>query len=70
MRVVLYEDSIEVFATFRRRSYPRSEFVEATWAKGSPVALKFKDGSWLKLPPVGSGSAQGVVNTLRAWIKK
>ena len=57
-----------VRTNLRRRSYPRSAFVTANWAKGSPVALELREGGWLRLPPVGS-SAQGVVNTLRAWLK-
>jgi hypothetical protein len=69
-RVTVSSEELEIYANFRSRRYPRSAFVNATWAKGCPIALQFRQGGWLKLPPVGSGSAQGMVNTLRAWIKK
>jgi hypothetical protein len=69
-RVLLYPEELEIYSNFRLRRYPRSAFVNATWAKGCPVTLQLREGGWLKLPPVGSGSAQGMVNTLRAWIKK
>ncbi len=69
-RVTIFPEEVEIYANFRLRKYPRSAFVNATWAKGCPISLQFREGGWLKLPPVGSGSAQGMVNTLRAWIKK
>lgn len=68
-RVVLYDDRLEIYANFRKRSYPRSMFKAATYSKGSPVALEFREGGWLDLPLVGSNS-QSMVNTLRAWIKR
>jgi hypothetical protein len=69
-RVSIFPEELEIYANFRLRKYPRSAFVNATWAKGCPISLQFREGGWLKLPPVGSGSAQGMVNTLRTWIKK
>lgn len=68
-RVVLYDDRLEIYANFRKRSYPRSMFKAVTYSKGSPVALEFSEGGWLDLPLVGSNS-QSMVNTLRAWIKR
>src|SRR5689334_12264552 len=60
-RVTIFPEELEIYANFRVRRYPRSAFVNATWAKGCPISLQFREGGWLKLPPVGSGSAQGMV---------
>jgi hypothetical protein len=69
-RVTIFPEELEIYANFRLRKYPRSAFANATWAKGCPISLQFREGGWLQLPPVGSGSVQGMINTLRAWIKK
>ena len=66
--VRITDDKIVIRANLRSRSYLRSEFVSATWAKDCPVALERRGGASVRLPSVGS-SAQGVVNTLRAWLK-
>jgi hypothetical protein len=43
-------------------------FVKVQWEKGVPVSLQSTSGQWVHLPGVGS-TAQGLVNTLRAWLK-
>lgn len=68
-RFELHEDRLVVVRNFRRREYPRAMFVKAQWAKGVPVSLQTTTGEWIQLPAVG-GSSQGLVNTLRAWIRK
>lgn len=68
-RVEVFPEHLVVVANLRRREHSRSEFVSVSWAKGVPVVLQSKSGENLQLPAVGS-SAQGLTNTLRAWIKK
>ena len=67
-RVELHEDRIVIVRNLRRREYPRAVFVKAQWSKGVPVSLQTTSGEWVHLPGVGT-SSQGLVNTLRAWIK-
>lgn len=68
-RVVIFPERLVVVSNFVRREYARGNFVAVDWAKGCPVSLQRIDGSWFKLPPVGS-DARGVSNSLRAWIKR
>ena len=67
-RVELHQDRMVIVRNLRRREYPRAMFVKAQWAKGVPVSLQTTTGEWVQLPAVG-GTSQGLVNTLRAWIK-
>ena len=67
-RIELHPEHIVVVHNLRRREYPRSMFVKAKWGKGVPVSLQSTSGKWIRLPGVGS-TAQGLVNTLRAWLK-
>jgi hypothetical protein len=67
-RVELHQEHLIVVRNLRKTSYPRSTFTSVTWAKGVPVSLQCTSGSWIRLPGVGP-SPQGMVNTLRAWIK-
>jgi hypothetical protein len=68
-RVELHPEHIVIVRNLRRREYPRSLFVQAQWSKGAPPSLQTTSGEWVHLPGVGS-SSQGMVNTLRAWIRK
>jgi hypothetical protein len=68
-RIELHDDRIVLVQNLRKRQYARRLFVKATWAKGVPVSLQTTSGEWVSLPGVGA-SSQGLVNTLRAWIKK
>jgi len=67
-RIELHREHIVVVRNLRRREYPRRMFVKAQWGKGVPVSLQSTSGEWIHLPGVGS-TAQGLVNTLRAWLK-
>lgn len=67
--VVVTESLLSVRSNFRRRIYAKSLFSSVSWSKGGPVALKYSDGGWLKLPSVNT-SSQDIINTLRAWLKR
>jgi hypothetical protein len=66
-RIELHREHIVLVQNLRRREYPRNLFVKAQWGKGVPVSLQTADGRWVHLPGVGP-TAQGLVNTLRAWL--
>jgi hypothetical protein len=68
-RIELHAQHLVVVRNLSRREYPRSLFVKAQWAKGIPVSLQSVAGEWVRLPGVG-GSGQGLVNTLRAWLRQ
>jgi hypothetical protein len=67
-RIELHSEHVVVVLNLRRREYSRSMFVKVQWGKGVPVSLQSTSGQWIHLPGVGS-TAQGLVNTLRAWLK-
>ena len=67
-RIEFHREHIVVVRNLRRREYPRSMFVKVQWGKGVPVSLQANSGQWIQLPGVGS-TAQGLANTLRAWLK-
>jgi hypothetical protein len=67
-RIELYSEHIVVVNNLRRREYSRSMFMKVQWGKGVPVSLQSTSGQWIQLPGVGS-SAQGLANTLRAWLQ-
>lgn len=66
-RVDLLPEKLVVVSNFQRREYARSLFVRATWGKGVPISLEYRDGGWLHLPSFVGGGI-GTVNTLRAWL--
>lgn len=68
-RVTVDPDKLTYVRYFRRRVIPRPEIDSVTWAKGSGVSLKLVDGRWVRLPEVGP-SSQGLVNGVRAWLKR
>ncbi len=51
------------------REYARELFVGVSWAKGCPASLRRADGGKLELPAIGT-STQGLVNSLRAWVRR
>lgn len=67
-RIELHREHIVVVQNLRRREYPRSMFVKVQSGKGIPVSLQSTSGQWIHLPGVGS-TGQGLVNTLRAWLR-
>jgi hypothetical protein len=68
-RVVLADDGIEMGPIWTRRRYRIDEIKRVTWEKGAGVALELKAGGWAKLPEMGF-NAQGLSNTIRAWLKR
>jgi hypothetical protein len=68
-RVVLHDDALECGAIWSRRRYAVTDIESVTWEKGAGVVLKLSDGGWGKLPELGY-NAQGLANTVRAWLKR
>jgi hypothetical protein len=68
-RVELHPEKLVLVSNFRRREYPRSAFVRATWGKGGPISLEYASGGWLHLPSFVAGGI-GMVNTLRDWLRR
>lgn len=70
-RIELRSDSIKVvsISQFKSQVIPRSQVESVTWEKGCGTSLKLVDGTWVKLSGV-TGNAQGLANTIRAWIKR
>ena len=70
-RIVLQADSITIVSLtdFISRTIPRSEIESVTWEKGCGASLKFRSGKGIRLPNVGL-NAQGLTNTIRAWLKR
>jgi hypothetical protein len=67
--VTLHDDALECGTVWSRRRYPVGDIVSVTWEKGAGVVLKLADGGWGKLPELGY-NAQGLANTVRAWLKR
>jgi hypothetical protein len=63
-RVVLTDNAIHVIRIWSRRRYDKSQIVNVTQMKGTPVSLKLADGSWAHLPSVALHP-----NTIRAWLR-
>jgi len=70
-RIVLASDSLRVvsISDFQSRTIPRTEIESVTWEKGCGASIKLNNGKWVHLPSVGR-NAQGLTNTLRAWLKR
>lgn len=66
--VTLEADVMAIVSNFRRRAVPREEIDSVTWQAGAGVALKLKDGAWVRLPDVGN--SQSRANSIRAWIRQ
>lgn len=69
MRVTLEPDAILIRARGSKRRIDRAEIETVTWEAGAGVALRLKNGSWVKLPDTGHGS-MGVANSVRAWLRR
>jgi hypothetical protein len=67
-RIALAEDSLLIVGNLRRRRLPRAEVRKVTWAAGVGVAIRLRNGQWVKLPPVGN--SQSLANAVRAWSKR
>jgi hypothetical protein len=70
-RIVLARDSIRIvsISDFQSRTVPRVEIESVTWEKGCGASIRLRDGKWVRLPSVGR-DAQGLTNTIRAWLKR
>jgi hypothetical protein len=68
-RVVLSADTLEAGSIWSRRRYAAADIESVTWSAGSGVSVKLSNGRWAKMPELGY-NAQGLANTLRAWLKR
>lgn len=68
-RLTLEDERLVSVDSFRRRVLARRDIESVTWAKGAGVSVRLRDGSWVRLAPVGR-SPQGVTNTVRSWLAK
>ena len=67
--VRLLDDSLVISTGFRKRQYSRESLDSVTWEAGSGVSVRFKSGSWLKMPELGHNS-QSLCNSIRAWLQR
>jgi hypothetical protein len=67
-RIVLLPDRIEFGGPFGRTSIAKDEIESVSWAAGCGVSLRMKTQSWRRIPDLGR--AQGVCNSVRAWLKR
>jgi hypothetical protein len=68
-RIVLSPNSLETGSIWSRRRHALTDVESVTWAAGSGVSVKLSNGRWAKMPELGY-NAQGLANTLRAWLKR
>ena len=67
-RIVLLSDRIEFGGPFGRTSIAKTEIESVIWEAGCGVSLRMKSQSWRRIPDLGR--AQGVCNSIRAWLKR
>lgn len=67
IRIVLLPDKLE-YGVFRRTSILKQDIESVTWEAGCGVSLRMKSQSWRRIPDLGR--AQGVCNSIRAWLRK
>jgi hypothetical protein len=67
-RVILLPDRLEFGGLFGRTSIPKEEIESVTWEAGCGVSLRMKTQTWRRVPDLGR--AQGVCNSIRAWLKR
>jgi hypothetical protein len=68
-RIELRADEIRVVELVGHKSYHRSVVASARWAKGCPVSLELRDGTWARLPDTGHASTK-VAGAIRAWLNE
>jgi hypothetical protein len=68
-RIVLSASGLEAGSIWSRRRYAVADVESVTWAAGSGVSVKLSNGGWARMPELGY-NAQGLSNTLRAWLKR
>ncbi|MEO0796971.1 MAG: hypothetical protein AAFX93_17575 [Verrucomicrobiota bacterium] len=67
--LILYPSSLYFSSEFKKRRIAKNEIDRVTWEKGCDPAIQLKDGSWVKIPTVGSTN-QGICQSIRAWLKR
>jgi hypothetical protein len=68
-RIALGSDDLRIVSGFRSQTVPRAEIDSVTWAAGCGASLVLRGGKGVRLPSVGR-NAQGLTNTIRAWLKR
>jgi hypothetical protein len=68
-RIVLHDDAVEFGTVWSRRRLAVRDIASVSWEKGGGVFLTLKAGGFAKLPELGY-NAQGLTNTIRAWLKR
>ena len=70
-QIVLQNDSITIvsLSDYISRTILRADIESVTWEKGCGASMNLCDGKWVRLPKVGL-NAQGLTNTIRAWLNR
>ena len=68
-RIALGSDNLRIVSGFRSRTILRGDIDSVTWAAGCGASLILRGGKGVGLPSVGR-NAQGLTNTIRAWLKR
>jgi hypothetical protein len=68
-RIALGRDKLRIVFGFRSQTIPRAEIDSVTWAAGCGASVILRGGKGVPLPSVGR-NAQGLTNTIRAWLKR
>jgi hypothetical protein len=68
-RIALGNDNVSIVSGFRSQTIPRADIDSVTWAAGCGASLILHGGKGVRLPSVGR-DAQGLTNTIRAWLKR
>jgi hypothetical protein len=68
-RLELRDDDIHVVQLIGRRTYARTQVVDARWEAGCPVSLKLTDGTWAPLPDLGHSTPK-IAGAVRAWLNE
>ena len=67
-KVVLWPDRLEFGSIFGKKTVLKEEIESVTWEAGCGVSLRTKAQSWVRVPDLGR--AQGVCNSVRAWLDR
>ena len=67
-RIVLLPDRIEFRTLLGKRHIFKEQIESVTWVKGGGVRVQTKEQKWIRIPDLGR--AQGVCNSVRAWLKR
>ena len=67
-RIILLPDRLEFGGFVGRTSIRKEEIESVTWEAGCGVSLRMKTQTWRRIPDLGR--AQGVCNSIRAWLRR